>query len=187
MALPDVIGPLPPEPPEKLPPGFHAGYFFRGLARKNRLVREIGFSFGSCSGLQGFYDALAAAGGSPNIIAVDDSSDGYTSLHNSPSRTSVKTVYMAMRHRMGDMAARNLALDRMREVFRQFMSALVREKTRLDELNIYIDPRIQFSEIESYFFTGAACAYFQISSSQEENLEFNPDEWEEGENEGGEL
>lgn len=160
-------------------PGFYAEQYFKELAERNRLVRQLGFSFGSCSGLQGFYDALAAAGTSPNIIAVDDSSDGYTSLHNSPSRTSVKTVFMAMRHKAGDMEARNYAFDRMREIFRQFMSALVLEKTRLDELNIYIDSRIQFSEIESYFFTGAACAYFQISSSEEENLMFNPDEWEE--------
>lgn len=157
---------------------FDAAAFFRYLTEHNRLARGLGFAFGQCSGLDGLIDALAAAGSSPNFISVDDTSDGYTSLHISPSQTTVKTIYLTMRHKAGDMKARQYCIRQMREIFRQFMSALLPEKIRLAEGNIEIDPRIQFSEIDEGFFTGAACAYFQIAIHTPQNLCYNADEWE---------
>ena len=40
--------------------------------------------------------------------------------------------------------ARNNCMDTLREVFRQFMSKLILEKTKLENHCIYIDPRISF-------------------------------------------
>lgn len=65
----------------------------------------------------------------------------------------------------------------MRELFRQFMSVLILEKTKLEENNVFIDPHISFTEIDKYFFTGCACAYFQIATDTYTDLSFNPDEW----------
>lgn len=75
------------------------------------------------------------------------------------------------------MTARELALGNMRELFRQFMSVLILEKTRLEENNIFIDPRISFTEIDRYFFTGCACAFFQIAVDTYTDLTYDPDEW----------
>lgn len=179
MPLPKIIASDPPPAPVKIigNTGWDAEGYFKVLHAKNKLCRHLNFSFGSCSGLQGFYDALAQAGSSPNFIAVDDSSEGYTALHNSPFVRTVKTIFFTMRHKAGNMNARNYAMALMREIFRQFMSALIREKVKLEENNISIDPRIQFNEIESYFFTGAACAYFQIAVDIPQDLRFNPSEW----------
>lgn len=86
-------------------------------------------------------------------------------------------MFLAKRHAVDDMKARERCMDNMRELFRQFMSVLLQEKTRLEENNIYIDPRISFTEIDRYFFTGCACAFFQIAVDTYTDLSFNPDEW----------
>ena len=112
------------------------------------------------------------------LVCVSDIANGYTELHNTPRTRRVKTVFLAMRHRIDDMKARNSCMDTMREVFRQFMSKLILEKTKLEQHCIYIDPRISFNEIDRYFFSGCACAYFQIAVDVYTDLRINPAEWD---------
>jgi hypothetical protein len=69
-------------------------------------------------------------------------------------------------------------MDTMREVFRQFMSRLILERTRLEQKAIYLDERIQFQEIDEYFFSGCACAYFQVAVDTFTDLRFRYNEWE---------
>ena len=69
-------------------------------------------------------------------------------------------------------------MDSMRELFRQFMSKLILEKTRLELNNIYLDPRISFQEIDQYFFSGCACAFFQIAVDTYTDLRYDPNEWQ---------
>lgn len=157
--------------------------FFRSLVARNKLSKSLSFGFGSCAGLQGFYDALSAASSSPNFISIDDSSDGMIIRRSTWRVQYVKTVYFSMRHKVGDLNARNFCLSQMREIFRQFMSVLVKERVRLDEDDINIDPNINFSEIDRDFCTGAACAFFQISVDIPMDVCFNPDEWSADESE----
>ena len=104
--------------------------------------------------------------------------NGYTELNNTPHTRRVKTVFLAMRHKIDDMAARNRCMETLRELFRQFMSLLILEKTKLEQHCIYLDPRISFNEIDRYFFSGCACAYFQIAVDVYTDLRYNADEWE---------
>lgn len=159
---------------------FNAFNYISSLTKRNRLARSLGFTVGRCSGLEGLYDLLASASSQPNFISVDDSSEGYIDPYHNPASRTVKTVYMAMRHAPGDMAAREYALSQMREIFRQFMTAIIPERVRLEEEGMYIDPRIQYNEIESYFCTGAAAAFFQLAIDTPTELCFNPDEWTDG-------
>ena len=143
---------------------WNATEYFKHLTDTNRLAKSEGFTFCSVSGLDGFEEDIA---------------NGYTELHNTPRTRRVKTVFLAMRHRIDDMRARNTCMDTLREVFRQFMSKLILEKTKLENHCIYIDPRISFNEIDRYFFSGCACAYFQIAVDVYTDLRINPDEWNE--------
>ena len=68
-------------------------------------------------------------------------------------------------------------MDTMHELFRQFMTVLIMEKIRLQEQCIYIDERIQFNEIDQYFLSGCAAAYFQINVQKYIDLRYNPNEW----------
>lgn len=151
--------------------------FFSRLAAKNKLARQHNFTIAEVSGLQGFLDAISQAQTYPNVIAIDDTSDGYSDIANSPHSRMIKTIYTAMRHTPGDQKARSACLAIMHEIFRQFMSVIIREKTRLEEDMIYLDSRISFSEMDRYFCTGQACAFFQLTIDTDTDLVYNPDEW----------
>lgn len=151
--------------------------FFRTLTATNKLAMANGFTFCRVSGLDGFQEALENMQSSTAFICVSDLTQGYTELHNTPHTRRVKNVFLAMRHAIDDMDARQVCMDTMREVFRQFMSKLIQEKTRLQQQNLYVDPRISFTEIDRYFFSGCACAQFSIAVDTYTDLRLNPDEW----------
>ena len=163
---------------------WNATAFFRQLTEQNRLAKEQGFRFCRVTGLQGFEEALGHMQSSTAFVAVDDSSQGYMDLANTPHTRRIKTVFLAKRHAIDDMAARQRCMDTMREVFRQFMSVLILEKTRLEQNFVYLDGRIQFQEIDEYFFSGCACAYFQVAVDTYTDLRFNDAEWEDSHNLG---
>ena len=52
------------------------------------------------------------------------------------------------------------------------------EKTRVEEEHIYLDPRISFQEIDRYFLSGCACAFFQVATDVYTDLRYNQEEWE---------
>ena len=152
--------------------------FFEQLTATNRLAKSEGFTFCRVSGLDGFEEALDNMQQSLAFICVSDIANGYTELNNTPRTRRVKTIFLAMRHKIDDMRARNTCMETMREVFRQFMSKLILETTELENHCIYLDPRISFNEIDRYFFSGCACAFFQVAVDVFTDLRLNPDEWE---------
>lgn len=156
---------------------WNATDFFRRLTECSKFAGENGYAFHPVSGLEGFHGALSNALKTKAFVCVSDSSDGSLEIDNTPHATRVKTIFLAYRHKAEDETARNAAMENMRELFRQFMSVLLQEKARLDEGCVYINPKITFTEIDRYFFTGAACAFFQISTETYTDLSFNPDEW----------
>lgn len=151
--------------------------FFRNLCATNKLAQSEKFTFCKVSGLEGFEEALQSMQSTTAFCCVSDISDGYTELNNTPRTRRVKTVFLAMRHAAEDMDARNECMETMRELFRQFMSVLTLERVKLEQNCIYLDPRISFNEIDRYFFSGCACAYFQIAVDVFTDLRYNADEW----------
>ena len=152
--------------------------FFQHLTATNKFAKQQEFVFARVSGLDGFEEALHTLQSATAIIAVSDISQGYIEVNNSPHTRRVKTVFLAMRHALGDMDARQKCMDTMREVFRQFMSVLILERTKLEQNNIYLDPRISFQEIDQFFFSGCACAYFQLAIDTYTDLRYDPTEWQ---------
>ena len=152
--------------------------FFEHLTNTNKLAQKEGFLFCRVSGLEGFEECIHALQSTANFIAVSDIAQGYTELNTTPHTRRVKTVFLAMRHALDDMEARQQCMDIMRELFRQFMSLLIKEKTRVEEQHIYLDPRISFQEIDRYFLLGYACAFFQVATDVYTDLRYNQEEWE---------
>lgn len=152
--------------------------FFASLTAKNKFAKAQDFTFARVSGLDGFEEALAQMQCATAFVCVSDTSQGYMEINNSPHIRRVKTVFLALRHAVDDMAARQTCMDTLRELFRQFMTVLILERTRLEQQRLYLDPRIAFHEIDEYFFSGCACAYFQISVDTYTDLRYNEAEWE---------
>ena len=151
--------------------------FFEHLTASNLLAKQEGFSFLRVSGLEGLEEALHTLQQVAAFVAVSDIAQGYTELNNTPHTRRVKTVFICMRHALDNMMARQQCMDTMRELFRQFMSVLIQERTRIEREHIYLDPRISFNEIPQYFFSGCACAYFQVATDVFTDLRFNVEEW----------
>jgi hypothetical protein len=156
---------------------WNATNFFQNLVATNKLASAESFTFCKVSGLEGFEEALQQMQSTSAFVCVSDTADGYTELNNTPRTRRVKTVFFAMRHAVDDMNARTECIETMRELFRQFMSVLILERTKLEQNRIYLDPRITFSEIDRYFFSGCACAYCQIAVDVFTDLRFREDEW----------
>lgn len=157
---------------------WNAAPFFATLTASNKFAMSYDFTFTKVSGLDGFEEALQHMQSATAIVAVSDISQGYIEINNSPHTRRVKTVFLAMRHAIDDITARQECMDIMRELFRQFMSKLILEKTKQEQNNIYLDPRISFQEIDQYFFSGCACAYFQIAVDTYTDLRYDPTEWQ---------
>ena len=158
---------------------WNATAFFERLTSSNRLAQQEHFTFLRVSGLEGLEEALHTLQRTTAFVAVSDIAQGYTELNNTPHTRRVKMVFICMRHALDNMTARQLCMDTMRELFRQFMSVLIQEKTRVEREHIYLDPRISFNEIPKYFFSGCACAYFQVATDVYTDLRFNSEEWSE--------
>ena len=156
---------------------WNATEFFKTLTQTNRLAQQKGFCFCRVSGLEGFEEALGKMQTQSCFVCVSDVANGYMEINNSPHTRRVKTVFLAMRHKIDDMGARNNCMEVMQEIFRQFMSKLILEKTHLEEDSIYLDPRITFNEIDSFFFSGCACAFFQVAVECYTDLRLNQAEW----------
>lgn len=156
---------------------WNASAFFNRLTARNKLAREKGFRFLEVSGLEGFEQALRTMQSTKAMVCVSEVADGYTTLDMTPHTRRVKTVFLAMRHAVDNMEARTKCMDIMRELFRQFASVLILEKTKLEQKCIYLDPRISFTEIERWFFSGGACAYYQIAVDVNTDLRYNADDW----------
>lgn len=160
---------------------FDAVSLFRNLTERNVLARKHGFRFEVVSDLEGFSDALAEMQLLTPLVCVSDTCAGSISIDNAPSTRRVNTVFLFMPHGIMEnwMSARQERFSIMRELFRQFMSVLLREVTNLHLDGIYIDRDISFTEIDRYFFSGGACAYFQIASDITTDLQLNLEEWTE--------
>ena len=154
-----------------------AAAFFERLTKSNRLASEKEFRFDRVSSLEGYHTLISTSISMKACVAVSDTSEGGTEMNNTPHTRRVKTVFLFMRHKVDDMSARQKCLETMNELFRQFLSVLIQEKTRLSEDCIYIDPYIKFHEIDKYFYTGGACAFFQIAVDTFTDLSYNSDEW----------
>lgn len=156
-----------------------AAAFFGGLTKKNKLAKAERFRFERISSLEGFHTLISSTLGMKACVAVSDTSEGGTEMNNTPHTRRVKTMFLFMRHAADKMDLRQKCLDTMNELFRQFLSVLTKESTRLRENCIYIDPYIKFTEIDKYFYSGGACAFFQIAIDTYTDLSYNPDEWTE--------
>ena len=167
--------------------------FFRTLTSQNRLAQEKHFKFCRVSGMEGFEECLNSLQTATAFVAVSDIAQGHTEIHNTPHTRRVKTIFLAMRHKIDDMTARQSCIDTMRELFRQYMTILILEKTRLEQHAIYLDSRITFNEIDQYLFahcsslevltklkqsfSGCACAYFQVAVDIYTDLRYKQTDW----------
>lgn len=159
-------------------PGFwSATDYFRGLIELNKMAVREKVKFCQVSSLQGFQDVLAELKGRRPVFAASDTSYGNLYTENTPHFERIKLFFIAFPCPLDKMEARENAMRKVRDLFRQLISALLLEKTRLEQDHIYIDEEITFNEIDKYVFSGMAAAYFNVRVINYTDTSYNPDEW----------
>ena len=151
--------------------------FFENLTATNKLAVERGFRFVQVSGLEGLEEAIGAMQSTKNFVFVVENAAGFTDLENTPRNRRVRTVYIAMRHKLNDMQARRACMDTIAELFRQFCSVLIQQDLRYQNNMQYLDPRINMQEVNKYLIPGTAICMFEIAVDTFIDLSFQPDEW----------
>ena len=154
-----------------------AAAFFEVLTATNRLAQSEGFTFCRVSGLDGFEEAVNQAQTASAFVCVSDIADGYMEMNNTPRTRRIKAVFFAMRHTAEDMAARAGCRGIMLGLLRQVVARRRPEEVLVVSGCSGLVPRRSFNEIDRYFFSGAAGAYFQIAVDVFTDLRYNPDEW----------
>lgn len=156
---------------------WNAVAFFRDLTQRNKLAQQKGFAFREVSGLAGIQDAIESAKQCTAFVMVSDTDAGTTVIDNSPHNVVNKIVILSMRHKMDDAEARKSAMDTLSELFAQFASVLIKERTRLAEKNIFLSPNIQVQTFTQYIAPGVATKSFTLSISNYTDLRYSADDW----------
>ena len=158
---------------------FNLAALIKRLTELNRLAREHGFVYMDVSDLEGFSDALESMQDPRPLVCVSDTSAGGISLDNTPSTRCIRTVFMFYPHPIAENyeGHRQRAFEVMRELFRQLLTVIIRQSTKLSMEGLYLDRTVSFEEIDRYFFSGGACAYYNIAIDRYTDLQLRDDEW----------
>ena len=156
---------------------FDSVKFFEDCTAHSILARKHNFQFARISGLDSFEEALQSMTTAPALVCASDCSEGVLELVTVPAERRVHTVMLAMRHANHDMHARQQCMNILRELFKQFISRIIREKDQIEKDCQFIDDRITFNEVDRYFFPGCACAYFNITVTTYVDIIFDDSQW----------
>lgn len=151
--------------------------FIERLTRTNRLAAEKGFRFVRVPSLGHLSEVISRMQQTAAFVFVSDMTNGTTNLHNTPRTTRTKTVVFAMRYPVDNTEQREKCLTIIRELFRQFASVLIQEKTKLGENMQFLDPNIRLTETNDLIMPGVVCAYYELAVTTHIDLQYNPAEW----------
>lgn len=156
-----------------------AAPFIERLVKTNRLAKEHGFSFVRVPSLGHLNEVISRMQKTTAFVFCSDMTNGTTSLNNTPRITRTKTIVLAMRYPLDNTRRREECLAILRELFRQFASVIIRERTRQEENMQYISPDIRLTETNDLLMPGVVCAYYELAVTTHVDLQFNPEDWNE--------
>lgn len=151
--------------------------FFRDLTNRNKLARTKGFKFRQVSGLAGLEEAINTVQSTKAFVMVDDTDLGVLTMDNTPHYNITKTVYLAMRHKPDDSAARRTCIECMQQLFGQFVSAILPERVRLQQNSMTLSSGVKLQTVTNVLAPGVALMFFTLSVTTYADLSFNSDEW----------
>ena len=157
--------------------------YFLEMAQKNKLVKNLAFHCGFCSGPDGPDAVRSEYRDHANFFLVDDT----TSANTFCSRPGwfdrkVYAVYILVGYEYGNEQSYKEALALARRIFKQLLSRVIRDKAsgKLGKALMYMNLDTVYSqEYGRYSFNGATGLFFQIQNNEPLNLVFDPNEWEE--------
>lgn len=165
---------------------FNAAEVVRRLTETNILAQENGFRFCLVSGLEGMEEAVQTMQSTRAFVCVFDNSVGYADLENLPRTNRTFTIAFAMRYPQNGtlsetaQAARLHVMRTLRELFRQFASAMMREQYRIENDMQYLNSRMTMQEASKYLIPGTAVLITELTVQHYIDMQYDPKEWNDG-------
>lgn len=160
---------------------FDAIAYFTAMTQQNRLAREKGFLPVPVSGPQHLDGLLEKYRDYDRFVAISDTSTGNLESQGGSdafAKHRAYTVWILSAYDYDDLEDRQRELDLCRELFRQFVSRILRDKYQYSEQMMYIDTHsIPNQELSRYYLSGMTGLFFTIGVSEPISLEYEDGEW----------
>ena len=160
---------------------FDAIAYFVAMTCKNKLAVANGFQPVTISGpdnLEGLFEEYRDA---DRFVAISDTNSGNLSSPDGAygfQKNRAYTVFILSAYEYGNMQSRQTELDLCRELFRQFVSKIIRDKYSYDEKQMYFDTHsIPNQEIGQYYLSGVTGLHFTLYVQEPVDLIYDDEQW----------
>lgn len=158
---------------------FDARTYFEKICAENKLAVAENFHFATCPGIENLEGVINDVRKVANFFVFDDTVEGqnFRGSGGGYFRKRVFTVSLLRRYRLNDMNDREAQLAVCRELYKQIVSRLIKDKRENPNL-VYLDTNsIFYREFDKIIFNGCTGLYFMLECAEPENLCYNADQW----------
>ena len=160
---------------------FNAIAYFYALTERNKLAQEKGFVPVTISNTDNLEGLMEEYRDNDRFVAVTDTNSGNLSSPDGAygfSKRRAYTVFILSAYEYGNMQSRQEELELCRELFRQFVSRILRDKYLYDEKQMYFDTHaIPNQELGRYYLSGMAGLHFTLYVQEPVDLQYEEDQW----------
>jgi hypothetical protein len=137
-----------------------------------------GYHFARISSILNLEEILQNRKKKTHFVAVEDSENGITTQaagHGFWERRPY-TVFLCAVAKFGDMDQRELLLEQLRDIYRAFLSRMIKDRCDNNLLFVNLD-RIPFYEIPGFIGNGCVGIYFVISVDNQIDMTYDSTVW----------
>lgn len=160
---------------------FDAIAYFYTLTERNKLAQEKGFVPVTISNTDNLEGLMEEYRDNDRFVAVTDTNSGNLSSPDGAygfSKRRAYTVFILSAYEYGNMQSRQEELELCRELFRQFVSRILRDKYLYDEKQMYFDTHaIPNQELGRYYLSGVAGLHFTLYVQEPVDLQYEENQW----------
>jgi hypothetical protein len=158
---------------------FDANSYFEEICRSNKIAAAGEYRFCRVTGISNMEEVIQHFTAAKAYFCIDDTEDGnLLHVENGPVERRQYTVFLLKKFPYGNMEKQHAALNECRQIYRQTVKRLLRDRHRLANEMTYLHmERIPFYEIPGYFISGCTGLYFMITVDIPTELCYDSDEW----------
>jgi hypothetical protein len=158
---------------------FDAYNYFEQICSTNKLTSAGKYKFCKVSGMSYMEEVIQKFKTEKAYFCVDDTEDGNIIQQGGGYvERRQYVVFLIKKFAFGKMDEQHTALDECRQIYRQIVKKLIRDRRFLENEMTYLKvDRIPFYEIPGYFISGCTGLYFMITIDIPTELCYDDNDW----------
>jgi hypothetical protein len=159
---------------------FDAYNYFEEICEKNKITSAGKYKFCRVTGISYMEEVIQKFKSESSYFCIDDTEDGNLIQVSGGGFMERRqyTVFLLKKYPFNNMIAQHEALNECRQIYRQIVKKLIRDKVFLENEMTYLKlERIPFYEIPGYFISGCTGLYFMITIDIPTELCYDGNEW----------